>query len=541
MVPAETTVPSILDESETTTKMVPEMVSEMVPTTDSRDKMPRLDDETTVPTPQDMSEVPEMVPAETEMVPTESEMVPTESTLATSSSPFVPLPLARDPENEILIKETTTRSSTITTIKLTTIDTKIALPDEETTMDSKTFEDEITTIYPTVPEVPDLVPEMVPSEPTSSTAVPEIKETEQETTTDISEMEGKTMVPELVPDIMVPTDSEMVPTETTQKPIFDKVVDFITTTLKSVISEQESTQAPPASGEDMITQIPELSDETDDMKTMAPELEKEITTMQMIIDSVSEITTMVPESVPEMVPTDTRDKMPRLDDEDTLEVITTIAPEIDTIVDDTTMMVPEMVDTKETTEKEEIVPPTTVQPSVKETTSEPSMVSDGSDTITTIQPLVEDKPIDTTIATIELEDKLFGETDLETNLFETSTLSSTSTTSSSTISSTTSTIIDGEENLLDDDEEEVFDVEDPESTENESVHTLQCLPNGQTQSGEMIMSCKEQPDRQPITVIISSEGLDLTTLARKNVKIVVKDYMLMEMQQRPVAVKPRRR
>ena len=116
--------------------------------------------------------------------------------------------------------------------------------------------------------------------------------------------------------------------------------------------------------------------------------------------------------------------------------MTTIAPEIDTIVDDTTMMVPEMADTKET-ETEEFVPPTTVQPSVKETTSEPSMVSDGSDTITTIQPLVEETPTDTTIAPIpeiELEDKLFGETDLETNLFETSTLSSTSTTSSSTVS-----------------------------------------------------------------------------------------------------------
>ena len=109
-------------------------------------------------------------------------------------------------------------------------------------MDSKTLEDELTTISPTVPEVPDLVPEMVPSEPTSSTVVPEIKETEQETTTDISEMEGKTMVPEVVPDVMVPT-------ETTQKPIFDKVVDFITTTLKSVISEQESTQAPPKKGQ----------------------------------------------------------------------------------------------------------------------------------------------------------------------------------------------------------------------------------------------------------------------------------------------------
>ena len=168
-------------------------------------------------------------------------------------------------------------------------------------MDSKTLEDELTTISPTVPEVPDLVPEMVPSEPTSSTAVPDIKETEQEFTTEVPEMEVNTMVPGLVPNVMVPT-------ETTQKPIFDKVVDFITTTLKSVISEQESTQAP-TSIEDMTTQIPELSDETDDMKTMAPELEKEITTMQMI-----------PESVPEMVPTDTRDKMPRLDDEGKINI-----------------------------------------------------------------------------------------------------------------------------------------------------------------------------------------------------------------------------
>ena len=70
----------------------------------------------------------------------------------------------------------------------------------------------------------------------------------------------------------------------------------------------------------MTTQIPELSDETDDMKTIIPELEKEITTMQMIIDSVSEITTMVPESVPEVVPTDTRDKMPRLDDEGKINI-----------------------------------------------------------------------------------------------------------------------------------------------------------------------------------------------------------------------------
>ena len=94
-----------------------------------------------------------------------------------------------------------------------------------------------------------------------------------------------------------------------------------------MISEQESTQAP-TSVEDMTTQIPELSDETDDMKTMAPELEKEITTMQMIIDSVSEITTMVPESVPEMVPTDTRDKMPRLDDEGKINIFQNLIPRV---------------------------------------------------------------------------------------------------------------------------------------------------------------------------------------------------------------------
>ena len=66
-------------------------------------------------------------------------------------------------------------------------------------------------------------------------------------------------------------------------------------------------------------------------------------------------------------------------------------------------------------------------------------------------------------------------------------------------------------------------------------------PYRQSPSGEMIMSCKEQENQQPIVVIISSEGIDLENLARKNVKIVVKDYMLMEMQQRPVSVKPRRR
>ena len=90
-------------------------------------------------------------------------------------------------------------------------------------------------------------------------------------------------------------------------------------------------------------------------------------------------------------------------------------------------------------------------------------------------------------------------------------------------------------------EDEVLEVEDPESSNEELIHTLKCSLNGQTPSREMIMSCKNQQDMPPITVVISSEGLDLEILARKNVKIVVKDYMLVEMQKRPVSVKPRRR
>ena len=61
-------------------------------------------------------------------------------------------------------------------------------------------------------------------------------------------------------------------------------------------------------------------------------------------------------------------------------------------------------------------------------------------------------------------------------------------------------------------EEEILEVEDPDEIKDESIHTLECLNNGQIPSGEMIMSCKEQENQQPITVIISSEGLDLENL-----------------------------
>jgi hypothetical protein len=85
-----------------------------------------------------------------------------------------------------------------------------------------------------------------------------------------------------------------------------------------------------------------------------------------------------------------------------------------------------------------------------------------------------------------------------------------------------------------------LEVEDPKNGNNESVHTLQCCHNGQTPYREMIMSCKKE-DMDPITVVIRLEGHDLKTLTEKNMKIVVKDYMLGEMQKRPVSAKPKRR
>ena len=102
--------------------------------------------------------------------------------------------------------------------------------------------------------------------------------------------------------------------------------------------------------------------------------------------------------------------------------------------------------------------------------------------------------------------------------------------------STSPTSMDDEDEMLEVEEEPVEDIDDPD------VHTLKCLPGvPEVHSGMIPMSCKDREDRDPITVLISAEGLDLDTLVRKNLKIVVKDYMLMEMQQRPVTLKPRKR
>ena len=136
----------------------------------------------------------------------------------------------------------------------------------ETTIDSKTVEDDDET---TTMTSPDLTEEVLVST-TSKTAVPELKETDQEAIKTTEEpIETKTIIPDV---------------ETTRKPIIDKVVDFLTTTLKSVM-DKETTQAPEIL--EGTTHIPDDEMEID---------ETEVTTMQVMV-------------------TDTRDKMPRLDDE----------------------------------------------------------------------------------------------------------------------------------------------------------------------------------------------------------------------------------
>ena len=174
--------------------------------------------------------------------------------------------------------------------------------------------------------------------------------------------------------------------------------------------------------------------------------------------------------------------------------------------------------------------------------------------ITVTTEITDEIMAETTIKPIEVTDET---TSIPEILTTTSSEDSVTEMISSTISSTTTTSTTSteepmiEDNILDDDtdyddqEDEVLEVGDDEPVEDDDapdVHTLKCLPGSpEADSGLMTMSCKEQEDRDPITVLISAEGLDLDTLARKKFKIVVKDYMLMEMQQRPVSLKPRRR
>merc|ERR1719414_166484 len=212
-------------------------------------------------------------------------------------------------------------------------------------------------------------------------------------------------------------------------------------------------------------------------------------------------------------------------DEETTETITEI-------IEDATTLEPEVFDKMTTTEPVEEVT-TTLKP------IEPRLLDEEEQQTTTFIPEISTAPeakdqeetTDPETITTTLTSTTEAETEVPTII---STASTTSTTSTTPIS-----IPELDENLLED--EEVLEVEEPDEGTEEPVHTLQCLPDSAEIDGQIAMKCKEAAEAEPITVLISAKGLDLTTLARKNVKIVVKDYMLMEMQQRPVAVKPRRR
>ena len=69
---------------------------------------------------------------------------------------------------------------------------------------------------------------------------------------------------------------------------------------------------------------------------------------------------------------------------------------------------------------------------------------------------------------------------------------------------------------------------------NQTLHTLQCHPTTEipAEPGTIPMECQDVATSvEPIIVIISSEGLNLDEIRRKNIKVVVKEFMLMEMQQ----------
>jgi hypothetical protein len=69
---------------------------------------------------------------------------------------------------------------------------------------------------------------------------------------------------------------------------------------------------------------------------------------------------------------------------------------------------------------------------------------------------------------------------------------------------------------------------------NQTLHTLKCFPtsNVASEPGTIPMQCQDTATSiEPIIVVISAEGLDLDSISKKNIKIVVKEFMLMEMQQ----------
>merc|ERR1712004_357348 len=236
------------------------------------------------------------------------------------------------------------------------------------------------------------------------------------------------------------------------------------------------------------------------------DIEKEGTTESIIDENITEVeeeaTTLEPEiTTPQEssddVVTTLKPIEPRLLDEKEEEIFTTTyIPDLE-VIEMTTIFDHEEMDT------------TTLLPEVTTTTEAEAEVPEIIEDLTTTTEAETEVPTDTTTVT-------------------------------STTSTTPISIPELDENILEDDE--VLEVdEEPEEETEEAVHTLKCLPDSQEINGQIAMKCKEASEAEPITVLISAKGLDLSTLARKNVKIVVKDYMLMEMQQRPVAVKPRRR
>ena len=95
--------------------------------------------------------------------------------------------------------------------------------------------------------------------------------------------------------------------------------------MKSVLdTDKEITEAPSEitdggiitqTTEFLIKQTTEFLKESETLDTIDPKIKTEDTIEQMIIDDQSEPITMIPEIAQEIIPSDTRDIMPRLDDE----------------------------------------------------------------------------------------------------------------------------------------------------------------------------------------------------------------------------------
>merc|ERR1712029_457688 len=365
----------------------------------------------------------------------------------------------------------------------------------ETTESSVSVEDEFeTTVAPDEVKIETTVQSI--DESTTPKIIAENEVTDNETK-EVPEMEVTTMVEE----IKEPTNPDCEYCDDEGKEVIEAVTegDQEVTTLESIIEEETT-----SSVQD------EISTEVSAEVTTVSDIEKEETTESIIEENITEVDEEVTTLEPEITTseeTTLKPIEPRLLDEEEKEIFTTTyIPEIEI---DTTTLLPEIE--------------TTLAPEIETTTKVevPEIIEDS--TTTTEEPEIE-----------SFTTTLTSTTEAETEVPTVDTTTVTSTTSTTPIS-----IPELDENILDD--EEVLEVDEPEEETEEAVHTLECLPDSQEINGQIAMKCKEAAEAEPITVLINAKGLDLSTLARKNVKIVVKDYMLMEMQQRPVAVKPRRR